>query len=757
MAGARQGIQSIMNSTKVGRNDPCPCGSGKKYKQCCQLKESAARTPTPVVDDATRRKLMDAFTRYQQGQLEEVQQICRRLLQGNPLQPDAMHLMGLVAHQQGRPAEALEQIDRALALGANDSMHSNRGIVLQAMGRHTEALSAYQVALTINPRSAPVLCNQGTSYQAMGEMVQAEQSFRQCLALMPSYAAALNGLGYCLLMRSQHQEAAETLQKACLADAQLIDARTNLGVVFMVLGRLDEALAAFEGSLALNPAQPEVLDRVGTVHSDANRTDEALRVFEQAYDMAPTASRLLRKSVILSHIYASKAAMLAERERLEQGLDALLQTELRQAEPSSHLFSPAIFNLAYQGHDVLPTLRKLVQAYLHLCPELVYRAPHVDQPVPAGRRSRLGFFSAHVHDHPVTHCFSQLVNTLAKEADFDVYLISYREPPEEAARRPYDQFAGRFVKVDRRVFAAREQIAALELDVLVYQDIGMDDVSYFLGYSRLARKQCVMGGHPVTTALPDMDVYMSSALGEYEGSESHYSEQLVALDPGTAFYERPKLPATFKDRVGLGLPALGSLYVCPMMLQKIHPDFDEAVAEILSLDKQGHVVFFAHPGAGWERDLKARLLRRLGDQLGQRLIFLPWITNRDDFAAINHHAAVVLDPFHFGIGSTAITTFAVGTPVVTWPASFLRGRVGLIYAKLLNLPECVAGSQQDYPALAVRIANDPALRASLRERILANSGRFFDSEESQSSQLAFFRSLLSAPELGAAPARLETA
>lgn len=26
---------------KVGRNDPCPCGSGKKYKQCCWLKDTA--------------------------------------------------------------------------------------------------------------------------------------------------------------------------------------------------------------------------------------------------------------------------------------------------------------------------------------------------------------------------------------------------------------------------------------------------------------------------------------------------------------------------------------------------------------------------------------------------------------------------------------------------------------------------------------------------------------------------------------------
>ena len=27
--------RTIVNDSKVGRNDPCPCGSGKKYKKCC--------------------------------------------------------------------------------------------------------------------------------------------------------------------------------------------------------------------------------------------------------------------------------------------------------------------------------------------------------------------------------------------------------------------------------------------------------------------------------------------------------------------------------------------------------------------------------------------------------------------------------------------------------------------------------------------------------------------------------------------------
>ena len=31
--------QPVVKKTKVGRNDPCPCGSGKKYKQCCLDKD----------------------------------------------------------------------------------------------------------------------------------------------------------------------------------------------------------------------------------------------------------------------------------------------------------------------------------------------------------------------------------------------------------------------------------------------------------------------------------------------------------------------------------------------------------------------------------------------------------------------------------------------------------------------------------------------------------------------------------------------
>ena len=101
----------------------------------------------------------------------------------------------------------------------------------------------------------------------------------------------------------------------------------------------------------------------------------------------------------------------------------------------------------------------------------------------------------------------------------------------------------------------------------------------------------------------------------------------------------------------------------------------------------------------------------------------------------------MLDPFHFGIGSTVIATFAVGTPLVTRPGAYMRGRVGMALCTLLELPECVAGSTGDYVERAVAIATDGVLQQRLRERILANKGRLYDDERAVSDLAELFSRL----------------
>jgi hypothetical protein len=46
-----------MNSTKVGRNEPCPCGSGRKYKRCCEGKATINTSSNTATAGVTGGKL----------------------------------------------------------------------------------------------------------------------------------------------------------------------------------------------------------------------------------------------------------------------------------------------------------------------------------------------------------------------------------------------------------------------------------------------------------------------------------------------------------------------------------------------------------------------------------------------------------------------------------------------------------------------------------------------------------------------------
>src|SRR5208337_1279441 len=99
-------------------------------------------------------------------------------------------------------------------------------------------------------------------------------------------------------------------------------------------------------------------------------------------------------------------------------------------------------------------------------------------------------------------------------------------------------------------YRAREQIAALALDILFYQDIGMEPTSFFLAFARLAPVQCVSFGHPNTTGIPNMDYFVSNDLFEPPDAPSHYSERLILLHdlPTLAYYYKPPLPAAPVNR-----------------------------------------------------------------------------------------------------------------------------------------------------------------------------------------------------------------
>jgi protein O-GlcNAc transferase len=135
--------------------------------------------------------------------------------------------------------------------------------------------------------------------------------------------------------------------------------------------------------------------------------------------------------------------------------------------------------------------------------------------------------------------------------------------------------------------------------------------------------------------------------------------------------------------------------------------------------------------------LKQRLARTLGDAAG-RVRFLSAPPNAD-FLQLLSLADVIFDPFPFGGGNTSHEVLAVGTPVVTWPGRYLRGRITLALYRKMGLTECIAQSPAVYVERSVRLATIADEREAIRRKIQTTSSLLYEDPAEIRALEGFFR------------------
>jgi predicted O-linked N-acetylglucosamine transferase (SPINDLY family) len=273
---------------------------------------------------------------------------------------------------------------------------------------------------------------------------------------------------------------------------------------------------------------------------------------------------------------------------------------------------------------------------------------------------------------------------------------------------------------------ARQQITEHALDILLYLDVGMDSFTYFLAYSRLAPVQCVTWGHPVTTGIPNMDYYISSEIAEPLGAQDHYSEKLALLKRFVMYFYPPEPPTKRMSRKDFGLPENHNLYMCFQTIYKFHPDFDAMLGAILREDLRGRLILFEGDHEHWAESLRERFLRVFPEHI-DRVKFIPRVPF-DDFLSLVTLADVVLDTPHFNGGYTSLLSFCRGTPIVTLPGKYMRGRLTLALYKQMGVMDCVADNVESYVNIATRLANDRNWKEEVVGKIQTHHHVFFLSD-----------------------------
>jgi predicted O-linked N-acetylglucosamine transferase (SPINDLY family) len=664
-----------------------------------------------------------ALVAFQQQRYDDAENLARKAVRAAPGVAAYHNTLGRACKEQGKLESAIAAYRRALALdpGLAD-VHVSLGIALRASGRPREAASCYREALAHKPDSVEAHHNLSNVLAELGDGETAQPASRNSDELRVSQARALHEEASRCHVAGQHEEAIARLQRALELAPRSAQAHNNLGVAFDFVHRYDEAMTHYRIALDINPDFVEAHQNIGMALATMGDTAEAAEHFAKVAMFEPDSPNQLKNSLIVPVIPASMEDIHRWRARLAARIDEFGATGLRVKNPVTEV-NPCLFYTSYHGVDNRRLMEALADLCLRACPALAWKAPHVARWRGPGAKIRVGFISKFLRSHSVGRTTSGIVATLDRER-FEVIALPVGAAVNDEIGTFIRERADRCVVVPEDLALARHAVAELELDVLFYQDIGMESFTYFLAFSRLAPLQCVSFGHPDTTGIASLDYYISAELFEPEGAQAYYREKLHLLrDVGNlAYYYRPRAPA--RARAHFGLPEDARLYVCGQSLFKFHPEFDEILAEILRRDPQGRLVMIEGKIAHWGRLLRRRWERAMPD-VAQRAIFLGQLPPAE-FTALFSVCDVALDTIHFNGYNTSLEAFAMGTPVVTWPREFQRGRHTAGMYRKMGMAECTASSAGQYVEIAIRLATDLTFKGAVKARIAERCPALFE-------------------------------
>jgi predicted O-linked N-acetylglucosamine transferase (SPINDLY family) len=572
-----------------------------------------------------------------------------------------------------------------------DALHL-LGLARHHQGAPQEAIRLIGRAIEVNPEFATFHANLARVLAAMGDSEGAVAARQRAADLRPDEAGSQLALGDALLRTRRAEPARRAYERAAEADPNNAEARIGMAITYEYEGRMEEAAAAFDQVLALAP-------------------NDGVRV---------------RRDTLLPPIHDSREAMLAARQRFENNVRALLDEDLRIEDPLKEIGRTS-FYLAYHGRNDREIQENLARLFAEASPSLLFTAPHCREGErrPPEDRIRVGFLSRFFYNQTVGSLMQGLIAKLPRDR-FEVTVFQPRRKPDPTYTYIRDH-ADTVVDLPRDLAAARQAIATCRLDALVLAGVGMDPLTYFLAFARLAPVQCVTWGHPVTTGIPTMDYFISCEDMEVDGAQEHYSEKLVLFENPSTCYLRPEIDLGDVSRARFGLPQGKHLYICPQALFKFHPEFDDLLAEVLRRDAHGELVLIREEREHFNEMLQARFARTMPDVLDR----IRWLDRlqRDDFIRLISVADVMLDPLHFGGGQTTLEALNVATPVVTLPGEFRRSRISYAYLRKIGLTETVARDRADYVRIAHHLGTDPDFREEVRSKIRARNDALFEDEE----------------------------
>ena len=274
------------------------------------MTQSATQKASAYGEDV-RRLFSSAVKAVSEGEPLRAEGLLTALLLQAPDHPMALHLAGVVALQQNKREEALQQIEKSVAIDPrNPAAQCDLGFLLTSAGRHQQAEVHLREALRLKGAFPEAQFNLGNLLRVTGRRAEAEHAYAQAIGLRPKFAEALINRAVVLLDLGRAREAEAMIRRALEQRPAAPELHNLHGRILDALGRMDDAIAAHRTAIELDPRRAQSYAELGNTLVAYGRQIEGIEQYRSALRIDPDRADLRR--MLGKHL--DEATALIERE-----------------------------------------------------------------------------------------------------------------------------------------------------------------------------------------------------------------------------------------------------------------------------------------------------------------------------------------------------------------------------------------------------------------------------------------------------------
>ena len=618
----------------------------------------------------------EALVQHQGQEFGAAKKLYERILEVDPNQFDANHLLGMMACQLKDYDQGLAMIKRATELSPrNAGPYSNLGIFYKEINNLALSLDSYNKALELDPGFAQAYYNRANLHRDMKNDELAMADYNQALSIKPDFVDALVGRGIFLFNSKKYPQALCDYDAAIAMNPDCVDAHFNRGLLMTRLQDFAQAHLNYKTALKL-------------------KADISFLLGEKLYSQL----------------------FIAEWSDFEENAKRLA-TGLHQCEKVS---PPLIVSAVL---DSLPLQKRAAEIWSNfnypVNTTLGPLKPKVKDLSDPRSKIRIAYVSADFQSHPVCLLMAELFE-LHDKTRFELFAFdSTPVKPTAQSHAMRERLQSAFdVWIDIRGLDNQEAAQLVrDHDIDIVFDLGGHTLNSRIGLLayRAAPVQIGYIGYLGTTGAPFMDYLLADETLIPEASQTHYSEKIIYLPCYQVNDRKREISSKIFQRQDLGLPQNAVVYCCFNNTYKISPSTFNAWMRILKA-VPGSVLWLLEDNPTGRVNLshKAELFGVDPARLvfGQRM-------ESSEYLARYALADLFLDTHPYNAGTTASDALRMGLPVITRVGESFASRMAASVLMGVKMPQLITNTEEDYEAVAIHLGLHPAELVALKNQLKA--------------------------------------